>query len=454
MIYLLSILSGFLLSLSTPPLPTGALIWIAFVPLFIAILSAENYRQVLLASVLTSFILHGFLFYGVKNYSLWIYLLLPPLYSIPYISLGFLTFYINRKSSRRLVASIVIASFWFLIERVMNVLSLPYYIGLALYQSSWAGFTSIVGCSGLGALIIFANVFLATLLMARRMSLRPVAIWLIIMCAPFLYGRIYSNHPPISSSSLKIAVVQPSWGPEKYLGKGQDLLWQQMSRLIRGAVLKTSADVILLPESFGVYLDRKNYLDDINDLPAVDIITGGVNYSPDRLLTYNSAYYIKPGQGILSVYNKMGLVPLIESAYAVPKEDSRIFSIGGHRLAPLVCFESLIEKRVEEQAKDSEGLLLLANETWFETRTLPFTHLASIVMRSIEYGLPAIMVGNTISMASDAVGRFQITNYRAPEIVTFDFHPNRIDTLFSKYGRVIPYLAGLIVFGAFAARRV
>lgn len=353
-----------------------------------------------------------------------------------------------------MVASTVIASFWFLLERVMNLLSLPYCMGLTLYRSSWAGFASLAGCSGLGALIVFANAFLAMSLVARRISFRPVVILLVIVWAPFFYGRIYANHPPASDSSIKVTVVQPNWNPGKYLGKGQGYLWEGMSRLIRDAALKTPADLILLPESFGVYLDRKDYLDNLRDLPEVNIIAGGVNYSPDRLLTHNSAYHIRPAQGILSVYNKTGLVPLIENAYAAPRGESVVFSIAGYRFLPLVCFESLVENRVEAQAKDSHGLLLLANEAWFETKTLPFIHLASMVMRSIEYGLPAVMAGNTISMVSDAAGNFKITNYRADEIVTFDFHPGRIDTPFGKYGYAMPYLAGLIVFSVFAARRV
>ncbi len=453
MIYLLSILSGFLLSLSTPPMPSGPLIWIAFVPLFIAFLSAGNYRQALLSGALAGIILHGFLFYGLKNYSAGIYLLLIPLYSIPFILLSSFTFYISRKSSRPLAVSIVIASFWLLVEHVMNVFSLPYCTGLFLYHSSWAGFVSLVGCSGLGALIIFANVFLVLSLTAGRISLKTAVIWVLVVWAPFLYGRVYSARPIISDSSLKIAVVQPNWSPKDYVGKEQHSLWRQMSQFIKEAALKTSADVILLPESFGVYPGRENYLDDISDLPAVDIISGGVNYSPDRLSTYNSVYHIKPRQGIVSVYNKVGLVPLIESAYAVPKQDTKTFSIGSHMLAPLVCFESLIESRVKEQAEKSEGLLLLANEAWFETKTLPFTHLASMVMRSIEHGMPAVMVGNTLSMVSDATGRFQVTDYRAHGIVVFDFHPGRIETPFSKYGGIMPYLAGLVVFGAIAARR-
>lgn len=461
MIYFLSILSGILLSLSTPPLPTGPLIWAALVPLFISIMSAKSYRQVLLASALTGFILHAFLFFGVKNYSLWIYLLLLPLYSIPYILLGSFTFYLFRKSLNPFAASMVVACFWFLIEEFLNVLYLPYCMGLALYQTPWIGSVSVIGGSGLSALIVFANVFLAVLLLAavkRQWSLRTVApaivFWLLVILVPLQYGRSYATRSLKSGPSLAVAAVQPNWGPERYIEREQDWLWQRMSHLIREAVLKTSADIVLFPESFGVYLDRKDYLDDLKDLPPVDIIIGGVNYSRDRLKTYNSAYHIQTRKGVVSVYDKRGLVPLVESAYAASEENPQIFSIGGYKWAPLVCFESLIGNRVKEQAKDSEGLLLLANETWFETKTLPFTHLASMVMRSIEYGLPAVMVGNTISMVSDAAGNFEITNYRAPQTVTFEFHPNRIETPFGEFGYVLPYLAGFIMVGALAMRRV
>ena len=461
MIYLLSILSGVLLSLSTPPLHTGPLIWIALVPMFIAILKVKSYRQAWLIGSLASLVFHGFLFFGVKNYSFWIYLLLLPLYSIPYAILAMFTLHIHRESFHPLTTSIVIASFWLLFEKILNILSLPYCIGLTLYQSSWAGSASVIGSSGLSSLIVCANALLAMILLTVTKRQRPFRLiivssiaWLSIVWTPFLYGWIYSTYVHASDSSLNVAIVQPNWNPERYVKAEQNRLWREISDLIEKAAVQSRADLILLPENFGIYLGNQRYLDDLKDLPPIDIVIGGVDYSPDRSFAYNSVYHIRPGQGILSVYQKSGLIPLVENAYSAPKESPRYFSIGGYRLAPLICFESLLDERVREQAADSHGLVLLANEAWFEAPFLPFTYLASLVMRSIEYGRPVVMAGNTISMFSDAQGRFETTPYRKAEIANFTFHPQKIKTPFSKFGHTLLYLAGFVLFGTLAIRRI
>lgn len=74
-------------------------------------------------------------------------------------------------------------------------------------------------------------------------------------------------------------------------------------------------------------------------------------------------------------------------------------------------------------------------------------------MRSIEYGQPSAMAGNTISMKSDPRGRFETTSYRKEEIANFDLFPQRIETIYSKLNRIPPYFAALFAFGPLFLRR-
>ncbi|MFA4875503.1 MAG: nitrilase-related carbon-nitrogen hydrolase, partial [bacterium] len=274
-----------------------------------------------------------------------------------------------------------------------------------------------------------------------------------IVIIPGLYGWIYSSVPNSASGSISISIVQPNWAPQEYTGEAQKELWGRAAAYIKKAAAD-SPDVILFPESFGVYFDRQGeLLDDLKGLPATDIIIGGVKYDSDRFQTYNSVFQIRPGQGIVSVYDKGALIPLIENAYAARADDAHSFSIAGRRFLPLVCFESLIESRSRDRQGDSQGFLLLANETWFGTRTLPFLHIASLVMRSIEYGQPSAMAGNTISIVSDPRGRFKTTSYRQEEIAGFDLFPQRIETIYSRLNSILPYFAALFAFVPLSLRR-
>jgi apolipoprotein N-acyltransferase len=216
--------------------------------------------------------------------------------------------------------------------------------------------------------------------------------------------------------------------------------------------------VLIWPESaFPFFLVREaDALAQIGKLlpPGTVLITGAVrppDTPPGAAITraYNSIYVIGHGGSILSVYDKIHLVPfgeylpfqdLLERLGLEQLTKVRGGFIPGDRrrnqrapgapnFLPLICYEIIFPgdavPRREEQGwlyrhigayldwpsvAGSEGrpgwLLNLTNDGWFGVSAGPYQHFQQARVRAIEEGLPLVRVANSgISAVLDPLGR-------------------------------------------------
>jgi len=192
---------------------------------------------------------------------------------------------------------------------------------------------------------------------------------------------------------------------------------------------------LIWPESaFPFFLTREaDAMAEIADLlpKGTVLITGSVrapDLPPGVRITkaYNSIYVIDHDGSVVSIYDKLHLVPFGEY---LPYQDymERLgfeqltrqqggFIAGTVRRSldipnappalPLICYEAIFPA-ITRSPDDRPGWMInLTNDGWFGISTGPYQHLQQARMRAIEQGLPLVRAANTgISAVIDPLGR-------------------------------------------------
>jgi apolipoprotein N-acyltransferase len=133
---------------------------------------------------------------------------------------------------------------------------------------------------------------------------------------------------------------------------------------------------------------------------------------------YNAALFIDNHGSVVDVYNKVHLVmfgeyvPLGSAlkwlgdmfglAGATPGREAKSMQLGRVRLAPNICFESvvpwLISGQLRKLAADGESpdiMVNLTNDSWFRGSSILDHHLASTVLVAVENRKPMLVAANT-----------------------------------------------------------
>jgi apolipoprotein N-acyltransferase len=161
------------------------------------------------------------------------------------------------------------------------------------------------------------------------------------------------------------------------------------------------------------------------------LITGAVRAPesvPNAAVTraYNSVYVIDHDGSILSVYDKVHLVPfgeylpfqdLLERLGLMALTKVRGGFIAGDRrrtlnaprvpsFLPLICYEVIFPGEAAPAGERAGWMLNLTNDGWFGGSAGPYQHFHQARVRSIEEGLPLVRAANTgISAVVDPLGR-------------------------------------------------
>jgi apolipoprotein N-acyltransferase len=166
-------------------------------------------------------------------------------------------------------------------------------------------------------------------------------------------------------------------------------------------------------------------------LPAGTVlITGAVRAPegvPDAAVTraYNSVYIIDHDGSILSIYDKVHLVPFGEylpfqdfleefglrqitnmRGGFIPGDRRRVLNVPrAPDVLPLICYEIIFPEAVPRGERPG-WMVNLTNDGWFGASPGPYQHLQQARIRAIEQGLPLVRAANTgISAVVDPVGR-------------------------------------------------
>lgn len=309
---------------------------------------------------------------------------------------------------------------------------------LALAQAA-----SIVGIWGLTFLAVAVFASPATLADDRMDSRRP---WLpllsslVILCALAVYGAIRLGANPTSFvTGVKLRLMQPNTSQDdkfNYSAKQKVMNhYVSLSDRATGPQSTGMKDVthLIWPEAaFPFFLTHEaDALAQIAELlpDGAVLITGAVRPAEAQLKSqqaYNSVYMIDHDGSILTVHDKVHLVPFGEylplqalleriglqqltkvaggylagdrrRSYDVPRAP---------RMLPLVCYEVIFPGDAVPRGDRPGWVLNLTNDGWFGISSGPYQHFRQARVRMIEEGLPLVRAANTgISAVVDPLGR-------------------------------------------------
>jgi apolipoprotein N-acyltransferase len=324
----------------------------------------------------------------------------------------------------------------------------------------------------------------------RRAWVVPAAA-LLVLLAMALYGTVRLAHTPTAFvDGVQLRIMQPDLPQDdKFNYSAKQAVMDRYVALSDRAVGPQASGVrdvthLIWPESaFPFLLARESdALAQISKLlaPRTVLITGAARAaelgpSTNVLHAYNSIYVIDHDGSILSVYDKIHLVPFGEylpfqsfleslglmQLTKVPggfdKGDRRRAISMPHApsFLPVICYEVIFPHDVVPPGERPNWIVNLTNDGWFGISSGPYQHLQQTRIRAIEEGLPVVRAANTgISAVIDPVGRVIKSLPLAVEGVLDSALPQRIvQPPYARFGDmpIAIFLAGLWI--AIIARR-
>jgi apolipoprotein N-acyltransferase len=164
--------------------------------------------------------------------------------------------------------------------------------------------------------------------------------------------------------------------------------------------------------------------------PRTVLITGATrlpeHFDPSNPHAYNSMYVIDHDGSILTLYDKVHLVPFGEylpfehlleriglqeltrqQGGFLAGDRRRLIAIpGAPRALPVICYEIIFADHLAPSGERAGWIINLTNDGWFGISSGPYQHFEQARVTAIEQGLPLVRAANTgISAVVDPVGR-------------------------------------------------
>jgi apolipoprotein N-acyltransferase len=362
-LYFLAVLSGILLALSFPPVPTFFFAFLGLVPLLYSINNPDIKRPYLLIYI-TFFIYHSGANWWIGSWtqdsdpyltgsSIALAFIHPVYFMIP-----FAIFFMIRKKISNNIALLLFPFIWVSFEWFHNLGELSYpWLTLGntqIYNHYWVQFIDITGVWGASLLIIFTNILLLKLLLnyksigkseflkSKNLKIISLGIFVIIIL-PIIYGyfrlkdfdedKLYSER-----SVVKVGLIQPAINPWRKWEMSVDEMIHIQMKIADSLIFSNyKPDVVIWNETaiprYIVAKDKYTYsfLNNWCDSRKTSIFTGFAELryfnSKNKTATsrkdttledsfyesYNSCLLINPNEvHSPQVYSKMRLTPMAE----------------------------------------------------------------------------------------------------------------------------------------------
>jgi apolipoprotein N-acyltransferase len=274
-----------------------------------------------------------------------------------------------------------------------------------------------------------------------RRPWQPLVGSLVVLAAAAIFGAARLASTPTSYvPDVRLRIMQPNLQQnEKFNYSAKERVMQRYIALSDRATGPQSMGVrdvthLIWPESaFPFFLTREpEAMAQIAALlPAGTVLITGAVRAPERTdrrhpRAYNSIYVIDHDGSILSVYDKIHLVPFgeflpfqnfLERLGVMQLTKVRGGFLAGDRrrlmnvplappLLPLICYEIIFPNEAVPAGERPGWLLNLTNDGWFGLSSGPYQHFQQARVRAIEQGLPLVRAANTgISAVVDPLGR-------------------------------------------------
>jgi len=290
----------------------------------------------------------------------------------------------------------------------------------------------------------------------------------VLLAASLLYGAVRLKRAPDSSGELTVGLVHTAIPlEEKHRAFRDGILYTRHLRAlrdqaIRGTAEKGPVDLVVFPEAM-VNVPWGSERIGFSRAIGVPVLFGAGVFSVAPPRQYNSA--VLETEDSLEVYHKRHLmlfgeyVPLSDTFPGIEDflgihslargKGPRLFSLDGHRLAPLICYEVILPEYVRKFT--AKGAVLLVNVTedgWYGWTGEPYQHLLLARWRAIENRRFLLRcVNNGLSAVVDPAGRIAAgpRDPRRPDFIRARIRYYRGKTLYTVYGDWLVAVAALVL---------
>ena len=456
---IINLVSGFLLSLSSPGYDLWFLAWFCLVPFFILINISKKLKETLLLSFIFGFTyninslkwlftLHPLNWLGLSTKESFFVSLAALFLPVFYNSLFFIlfslcmTFFREFSPYKKGIPYLLsISVLWLIIFNKISSLSFlqgfPWtLIEYSQYKNLYL--IQIAECFGglsISFLIVFFNLVLAEMFVAffsvekvgeRYLSrkpfaleelLRPFFLLLILISSSVFYG-MYSfnkNKTDIAPGVKKALILQGNLPIKATRGRHLDL--NLAKQTYKDLINNGSADLIILPEGaiptvFDSNTHSENWIKNNFNVGA-DVISG--TYCTNEKNRFKNCALVYSGKNV-SFYEKERLVPFgeyIPFYFFLPEYLKKFadFAVGegfikGNKNLPLnistgrvginICFELIFPDIVRNHVLNGANFLVnLSDLSWFNSNLLKKQFLAFAVFRAIENRKPLLIATNS-----------------------------------------------------------
>jgi apolipoprotein N-acyltransferase len=465
----LSILTGMLLALAWPPLPTAAILFFAFVPLLMLREQLNDNKKKHLKFFIYVY-LSLFIFNLGTTWWVWkasvsgaimMLILNSLLMSLPFLAYSFTKMVYPKLAGLSLIMYYLAFEYWHFNWSA----SWPWLtLGKGLSSYNWLiQWYEWTGESGGTLFILCINYWIFKLVLQKKFKQlwQPASLW--VACFALSQIVLYSNNPLNEGKSLNCVITQPNIDPytEKF-GQGLDYIEPEIQLEIAIdptlKLMDKETDLLLLPETAIVgYINEgeieNNFLfEPLRKLSAhskLNILTGSESFSiydedkkPSATARFdstihkwfdyfNSAMLVNDGK-VQNIYHKSKLVPGVEKmpfsfleqlsiqlggssgSLGVSKAPINFKLKNGQMIAPLICYESVFGEYASEFVKNGANLLaVVTNDAWWGNTPGHKQHLMYGAVRCIETRRQMLRSANTgISAHIDEFGNIlQSTKY-------------------------------------------
>ena len=325
----------------------------------------------------------------------------------------------------------------------------------------------------------------------RRSWLAPV-LALTVLALMGIYGTVrLVREPTRLVEAVKLRIMQPNLPQDTKFNYGAraEVMRKYLALSDRSAGPQSSglrdATVLIWPESaFPFFLAREaDAMAQIaNLLPQGTVLITGAVRPPDSAppgqpvtRAYNSIYVIDHDGSILSIYDKLHLVPFGEflpfqstleklgftqvtkvQGGFIPGTRRRPIELPRTpRMLPLICYEVVFPGDIVSRDERPAWIVNVTNDGWFGNSAGPYQHLQQARLRAIEEGLPIVRAANTgISAVIDPLGRIVARLDLGTEGVLDATLPAAIGpTVYGRLGDIPAALLVAIALGVAVRRR-
>jgi apolipoprotein N-acyltransferase len=480
---LLSIASGVLFALAFPDASLSFLIFIALVPLLVALARARGWREALLLGWISQFtawlmmvpwVVRVMSHYGGLPLVTGVLIFIAMCMILGLYGSLFAFAFWRIRPGERFARWLLVPLAWAAVEyaRTYLLTGFPWnLIGAAIADyTPLLQFDRVAGPYALGALILVPSVLVAWLIVARPRGVRaavPIAGVIIIVFVWWVTGLVAAKLfvRPSGRPPARAALLQPNISQEMRWNN-QNLLdiFQRMMAMTSEAA-GAGAQTIIWPEStvplsYSSTDFFREAIESVSAARGVDIILGSVAEDPQQANKLWNAAFLVSGGKTIGHYDKIRLVPfgeyvplrkLLFFAHKLVREVGQFeFGtkdtplVGLHSYGPAICYEIVYPQIPRQQVRHGADVIVtITNDAWYDGTSAPRQHLNQARLRAVEndrYLLRAATTG--ISAFVDPSGRVVAEiPMNKQGIIYASFEPRHSETPYVRFGDWFAWVA-------------